>query len=103
VTSTTEVRETGRGRAPVYRAGALAWLDSLAGMIPVTAIAVIQDGCGWTVAPASGEIRVRVNADGHGYRRDEIITAGAHDIVPRAQRTTRRGRHTINPVYVWVC
>jgi hypothetical protein len=96
-TTTTE-----RGTAPVYRAGALAWFDSFAGMIPCTVITVARDGCGWVAAPDSGEITARLNADRGGYARGEIITAGAHDIVPRAQRSVRRGRYRINPVYVWV-
>jgi hypothetical protein len=99
--STTEVTETERGRAPVYRAGTRAWIDSAAGMIPCTALEVVTDGCGWIVAPASGVIRIRVNADQGGYRRGEVITGPASDIVPRPQRFTRHGSHWVNALYVW--
>ena len=98
----TETITTDRGEAPVYRAGTLAYLDSFAGMIPVTVIKVGSGpGIGYHAAPASGEITARVNVTRGGYTRGEIITRGAHDIVPRAQHYYRGGCGRINSLYVW--
>jgi len=52
-------------------------------------------------APASGEITARVNVTRGGYSRGEIITRGAHDIVPRTQHRYRGGHGRINSLYVW--
>jgi len=98
---TTKTITTERGEAPVYRAGTLAYLDSFAGMIPVTVLSVTSPGHGWQAAPASGEITARVNVTRGGYSRGEIITRGAHDIVPRTQHRYRGGHGRINSLYVW--
>lgn len=92
---------TDRGEAPVYRAGTLAYLDSFAGMIPCTVLEVARPGIGYQAAPASGEITARVNVTRGGYRRGELVTRGAHDIVPRDRHRYCNGSGRINSLYAW--
>jgi hypothetical protein len=98
-----ETIATDQGNAPVYHAGALAYLDSFAGMLPVTVTEIIAPGYGWCVAggPNVGEIRVRLHVTRGGYTRGEIITRTAHNVVPRPQHHYRSGLCRINPFYAW--
>jgi len=100
--TTTETIASGYRDVPAYRAGALAYLDSFGGMLPVTVLEVITPGFGWRVAPASGEIRVRLNVTRSGYARGEIITEPAHKIVPRRQVRQHAYSDRIDSGYAWV-
>jgi hypothetical protein len=100
--TTAETIAHGYRDVPVYRAGALAYLDSFGGMLPVSVLEVITPGYGWIVAPASGEIRVRLNVTRGGYTRSEVITEPAHKIVPRDRVRYRNWHARIDSGYAWV-
>jgi hypothetical protein len=85
----------------VYHAGELAYLDSFAGLLPVSVLEVITPGDGWQVAPSSGEISIRMNVTRGGYCNREVITRAAHNVVPRKQVIKRDFTDRINSDYRW--
>jgi hypothetical protein len=100
--TTTETIAHGYRDVPVYRAGEPAYLDSFGGILLVTVLEVITPGYGWIVAPASGEIRVRLNVTRGGYTRGKVITEPAHKIIPRDRVRYRTYHARIDSSYAWV-
>lgn len=71
----------------VYR-GQLAYIDSMAGLIPVKVTGVDDDGA----------VTVRVTAERRGYRRGEVITdqVAGRNVIPRTAVFVRGGQYRIS-------
>jgi hypothetical protein len=86
-----------KGRNP--GAGALAYLDSFGGLVPVTVTRVIEPGHGSRAT--QGKIEFRVNANKGGYRKGEIATSSAANVVPRSNVRQRKWGARIRVDYEW--
>ena len=83
-----------------YEAGTLAYLDTLFdGLVPCKVIEVAYPGNGRVFS--SGEITVRITADRGAYKKGELLTEKASQVVPRSHVRRTSGHARINSLYEW--
>lgn len=81
----------------VYGAGALAYLDTFAGMVPCRVLEVIEPGNG--IRCSSGRLRIRLMRTVGAYKQGEILEWSCDHVVPRAHRVLRGYHYRISTNY----
>jgi hypothetical protein len=83
-----------------FCAGAAAYFDSAAGMIPGKVTAVLEPGLG-TVC-TQGKVRFEVTRKYGPYRPGEVLEVRAYRAVPRRHLMLGRAKLAINTLFAWV-
>jgi hypothetical protein len=90
--------------AKTYYAGALAYLDTFSGLVPVKVVRVITGGYGWVQAGSperEGHLEVKVTAPRGPYKKGELVKTKAGNVVPRKHVRARKYGSRILSNYIW--
>jgi len=81
-----------------YPTGTLAFLDTFAGMIPCKVIKILIDGANGKIV-GHDELEIELTKSIGAYRKGEILTESASNVVPRPHRIKRQFDYRINNLY----
>lgn len=84
-----------------FTVGALAYVDTFSGMVPCVVVGVLRESHGFIVGDRDS-VTVRLTADRGAYKRGEITSASASNIIPRKMRFVRSGQYRIDTIYRFV-
>ena len=84
-----------------FTVGALAYLDTFSGMVPCVIVGVIRESHGFIVGDRDA-VSVRLTANRGAYKRGEVISASASNIIPRKMRFVRSGKYRIDTIYRFI-
>lgn len=75
-----------------------AFLDTFSGMIPCVVTEVLKPGANGKRI-GRNEVKIRITKDVGAYRKGEILTESASNVVPRNHRIKRGYTYRINVMY----
>ena len=96
-TAKQQCASTGR----TFTVGAKCYLDTLSGMLPCVVVGVFRESHGFIVGDRDS-VTVRLTADRGAYKRGEIISASASNVIPRKMRFVRSGKYRIDTIYRFI-
>lgn len=88
-----------------YGAGALAFLDTVSGLVPCKVLSVGKHApySGWLVTSRSFDaVSVRLTATRGAWKRGETVSGMATRVIPRKHVVTVGGQYRIRTNYSWV-